>query len=765
MDDPTNLHRCPMKNIPNPPPLQIAHWCLKNSIVPLPVTGKRPTISDWPNFCVTTEDLSQHFNGGRQNIGALLGPASQGLVDIDLDWPECEQLADAFLPSSWRFGRRDDAGEFHLRHVLLRCKDATSQDWKAPASVFQKPLSIVQLLAGGKHVVLPGSVHEGTGQEITWRDKPAADALAEIPADQLLHAVNRLAGTALLARLWPDLEGSRHEVALALAGACHHASWTFDETAAMAIGLLTAAHDEQKRDRIKAVQSTLQRAADGHAVTGFPKLAELLPPDVSTCLQKWWGLGEFALQLPGPVVAGAGQDNWGSSLWPELLEFEAIPPSLAVYPVNALGAVMAPAAHELIRVQQVPMPLGAQSVLSVAAGAAQPHFDVLIDGRRIPLSLWLALIAQAGERKTSTDRKARARTETRLQEALIAYKVVFDAWLAAKKEGDAGPRPRKPTWILTRGTVQGLLKQLDINSPHMLFSTADAGGWFGGYSMREGRAAETVSVLSDLWSGETLTTALASEENASEMFNRRLSMSFMLQPKIAADLFDIELMRSQGFLSRCLPAYPDTRIGQRLYQAPGEMTGLQGYWDAIDQLLQRQPNMDLETGKLNTSDMTLSSDAYGLWVDAYNRVEVGMAKGQQYAGAVEVANKMPEQALRLAGVITAMDGKSEIDADTMRNGIALMDYYLGEWLSLAGKLRAHKASINDAQQLWVWLEQRRDQAGETTCTLRSAYKAGPRFIRGQSGKTKELVNELIRRGYVRMSGNGYEIRPADQCEK
>ena len=56
--------------------------------IPVPYRSKRPILKGWQNLRPADADLAQHFNGGLQNIGVLLGEPSGGLVDVDLDSPE-----------------------------------------------------------------------------------------------------------------------------------------------------------------------------------------------------------------------------------------------------------------------------------------------------------------------------------------------------------------------------------------------------------------------------------------------------------------------------------------------------------------------------------------------------------------------------------------------------------------------------------------------------------------------------------------------------
>jgi hypothetical protein len=314
-------------------------------------------------------------------------------------------------------------------------------------------------------------------------------------------------------------------------------------------------------------------AAD-QPVTGLPKLAELLPAEVTALLQKWWQLGmpaDAGLTFGGQPLDGGqvGQYPPIVQSWPDLLEFERdLQPNTAAYPLQYLGPLLAGAVKSLVDRQQVPVALAAQSVLAASSATTQAYFDVELDGRVLPLSLWLVLVGEPGERKTSTDDRAFERVVMRMQEAQLRYRVALGGWKSAKKEGDPGPRPRNPTTLLRDATSEGLLKTLDRHWPALTLTNSDAAAWLAGYSMREGRDSSTAATLSSLWSGTFHSQARASLDEPSTLHGRRLSLSLMMQPEMAAKLFDSRTLAGQGFLSRCLPAFPASTIGQRPTVAP-----------------------------------------------------------------------------------------------------------------------------------------------------------------------------------------------------
>ena len=73
--------------------------------VPIATRTKAPKISNWPALRIKEADAPRFF-ARVCNIGIILGEASNGLVDLDLDCPEANELAPKHLPrTSTRFGR------------------------------------------------------------------------------------------------------------------------------------------------------------------------------------------------------------------------------------------------------------------------------------------------------------------------------------------------------------------------------------------------------------------------------------------------------------------------------------------------------------------------------------------------------------------------------------------------------------------------------------------------------------------------------------
>ncbi len=119
--------------------------------VPVPYQTKGPVINNWQSLRLTDSELPKYFgNGG--NIGIILGEASEGLVDIDLDAPEAVQVADAFLPKTGLVHGRKSKPLSHWWYIanpIPKMERFTALDGTC----------IVELRSTGGQTIIPPSVH------------------------------------------------------------------------------------------------------------------------------------------------------------------------------------------------------------------------------------------------------------------------------------------------------------------------------------------------------------------------------------------------------------------------------------------------------------------------------------------------------------------------------------------------------------------------------------------------------------------------------
>ena len=133
------------------------------SPIRVPYRKKAPKLSGWPDLRIREEDVDEHFGGRRLNVGVLLGPPSNGLVDVDLDDDVAVQQAPFFLPKTDAiFGRKS-----RLRsHYLYYAPGAKSRRFTCANG------TLLEMRSTGAQTLFPGSTHP-SGERVKWHKNGA----------------------------------------------------------------------------------------------------------------------------------------------------------------------------------------------------------------------------------------------------------------------------------------------------------------------------------------------------------------------------------------------------------------------------------------------------------------------------------------------------------------------------------------------------------------------------------------------------------------
>ncbi|MGE0044903.1 MAG: phage/plasmid primase, P4 family [Hyphomonadaceae bacterium] len=257
------------------------------AVTPVKLGEKRPFNPDaaggrrWQDLRPTEEDIVRWFGSTQLNVGVLLGAASGGLVDIDLDAPEAATLAGHFLPETGAiFGR---AGK-PRSHWLYRSSGNATRKFADP----ETGAMLVELRADGAQTVFPPSLHV-SGEEIDWEQGGDPE---DIEGANLAHAVGALAAAALLARHWPG-EGGRHDAQLTLAAVLTRGGWSVDRVAWFLTCVAGAGGgDPDPVKRRATADDAARRLAGGESLRGFPTFAERFGEKIARAVISWIGLEE-----------------------------------------------------------------------------------------------------------------------------------------------------------------------------------------------------------------------------------------------------------------------------------------------------------------------------------------------------------------------------------------------------------------------------------------------------------------------------------------
>jgi hypothetical protein len=470
---------------------------------------------------------------------------------------------------------------------------------------------------------------------------------------------------------------------------------------------------------------------------------------------------------------------------PEPLRRQTPPPE--PYPIAELGPILAPACESLRRVIQAPDAVCGGSLLAAASLAAQGLADVQNDGRVHPLSLWLLTVAESGERKSAVDAEAmRAAREYEKElvrahgAAVTAHSAEVEEWNARcekakadkKKTGGAGladalrvigPQPDAP--LLPKVTVadftaEGLAKLLTVGRPTVGAFTDEAALVFGGHGMTKETVTRTAGTLSKLWDAGTLDRVRA-VDGAVKLYGRRLAMHLMAQPVIAERALSDDVLAGQGFLARCLLAWPESTAGHRLYRAESlhddvAMTRFNATMTRM--LCLPLPLADGQRNELAPRALALTADAANKWRAVHDAIEVGMKPGARYAMAKAWASKAPEQCLRVAGVLTLIESPDAqaIDAATIERAAEIVLWHLNEATRLAGTAEL-SPEVRDAEALLNWCH----ETGREMLYSTAALHKGPTCIRDRK-RFMAAMGELERAGWAIRAEGGAMLDGANR---
>jgi hypothetical protein len=270
------------------------------AVLPIPEKSKAPTIKNWTELRITVEEAPGYFTEG-SNVGVILGDASKGLVDVDLDCKGAADLAADFLPPTGLCHGRESRPWSHWWYVAAPVPQYAAYDDVDGSR-------LVELRSTGHQTVVPPSIHP-SGEQIVWHDEREP---AKVSPEVLETAVRRLAACTLVARHWPE-KGSRNTAALALTGALLRIGWLPSETETFVSAAARVAGDEEWQQRGNCATSTERRLVEERKATGWPTLCEVLGQPAVERLRDWLGAKSTASAAKRVVDA----PRWPDPLSPD----------------------------------------------------------------------------------------------------------------------------------------------------------------------------------------------------------------------------------------------------------------------------------------------------------------------------------------------------------------------------------------------------------------------------------------------------------------
>lgn len=412
------------------------------------------------------------------------------------------------------------------------------------------------------------------------------------------------------------------------------------------------------------------------------------------------------------------------------------------YPIEALGADLAKVIYAATKEIKVSPALAAHCALLALSLATHAHFDVVIRKRRVCLSIGLVSIASSGERKSSVYYTLMKGIE-RFQQALeLKYRKRQSGEDIYGNAPNAPELKRIPIIVMTDPPLEAILINLHRGYPSQALSSDEAGTLLGGYAMCKDNILKFGSGLSSVLEGNQITRVRANGESFI-LRGKRLTLHLMAQPKIIDHLIGDKQLEDQGFLARLLKVRAEDKAGTRFNSPPNidrEKT-IQVFNDRIYALIS-QPLSFNDLGDLETKDVLVNAKAEKLWDDFTNVVEPKQAKGREYHKIKGFASKIRDNVLKLAGLITLYEGKTEIDERAMSGAIELGYFYIQQELN--GLSEYHRAKQQNKEQ--TVLDKIENLGGSVTLDRLSTNMPRNSGLRGKAAEVRAILETLVATG-------------------
>lgn len=346
-------------------------------------------------------------------------------------------------------------------------------------------------------------------------------------------------------------------------------------------------------------------------------------------------------------------------------------PSPQAYPVELLTPGIRVMTRAVMALVQAPAAICAHAVLGTVSLAVSKlgRVETLSPGGASFTAGFFLAIAESGERKTAADRLAGRGVNAVFARQLADYKAARAACQAARETpvpGEAAPEaPVLRPFVVTDPTYEGMIKVIEAGAGFVGLLTDEAGMFFGGHSMSQDQRAKVSAGLSRFWDGSPTVRPRAGREGLGIVPATPTTLNLMLQPNFLPHVFADDLLVSQGFLSRVLPVWPASTMGNRLHREPAaeDRRVVAEFAARIEELL--------ETALWSEADrpaLRLAPAARMRCTMFHDEIERQLGQGQKFRDISGFAAKAAEHACRLAGMMSLFEDPeaAEVTEDVMR---------------------------------------------------------------------------------------------------
>lgn len=275
--------------------------------------------------------------------------------------------------------------------------------------------------------------------------------------------------------------------------------------------------------------------------------------------------------------------------------------------------------------------------------------------------------------------------------------------------------PMAPYTLMKDGTVEGIRSGFRNGRSTQGVFTAEAACMLSGYGMSKDNRQKTTAAFNDLWDTGEFSVSRALEGRI-QMYGKRLSAHWLIQPDAARASLSDHLMTAIGFWPRFLVAWPESPPPRKAWVVElSKSNAIVGAWDRFNELLHEPVPGDCDTLKvIEFTDRALKE----IVCPAFERFEIeAKTEGGMFQAVRPFALRSTEHLCRIAGILAVIDGADEIDTDAARRAYSLVSYSTETWRAMSAEREDSEADLW-AITLFDWLADHGGVASETAMLRR-----------------------------------------------
>ena len=430
---------------------------------------------------------------------------------------------------------------------------------------------------------------------------------------------------------------------------------------------------------------------------------------------------------------------------------------------------------------QAPLPIIVTSMLSVLSSVAHGYINIeMPHGQIQPVSLFTLVIAESGDRKTSTDKlifkplfdydrrleQHRKQTESDKKATALSFKYELknleqklkkahsseDYILISRLEKQISELYDKqpsvntvsPKTIYSDATPVALWSALEGKNNAITLHSSDSASLFNRFN------TEFISNTNLLWDGDSV--SIARKTGEINVDDGRIVLSLMTQRIILERLTENKsnLLRLTGFYSRMLICSPLSLQGFRFnnYVSDSDEDYINQFYEKLEKIMQHCV-MSQSYGVFET--LRLNPEARRLIQVFADNVESQLSQFGSLADVRDAGSKIVNNACRIAALLHLYINEStdkEIDGMAAHSACLLAGYYLTEFKRLFGERTTSELAAEYGASLFSWLQKESMAAGGAVSFTRThILQYGPNRLRKKE-KLELAIQDLTNKGLI-----------------